>query len=176
MSSTNRGSKRRVNDRYMTPTNAIEPLINLINWDMVDTFLEPCRGTGNIYNCIPPGVKKYWCEIDEGKDYLAYRPRQTFDLAITNPPFSLTVQFIDKMLQDCGTVIFLQRLNFLGSKARHAWWKSLPLTNLISLSTRPRFEDPKTGLGSSDSVEYAWFCLDRLNILKNVGPFHFIKY
>ena len=174
MSSTNRGSDRRKNDRYMTPTDIILPLLELVDWTKVDTFLEPCRGTRNVYDAVPTSVKKYWCEIDEGRDYLTYRPRTRFDLGITNPPFSLSIEFIDKMLAECDSVIFLQRLNFLGSRTRHAWWKSKSLTSLVIMSSRPKFEDPETGLGSSDSVEYAWFCLDRAKILQNVGPFHFI--
>ena len=165
MSSTNRGAKRRPNDSYNTPPYAVASLLSQLDLTRVGTFLEPCRGSGNIYRAVK-APKKYWCEIADGRDYLAYRPRKRFDLAITNPPYSLAQEFVAKMLQEASTVCVLQRLNFLGSQARRQWWNAMPpLDYLFALSRRPRFLDADGNDIGTDSCEYGWFVWDRLGIV-----------
>ena len=51
-------------------------------------------------------------------DYLEAEAPHQFDLTWSNPPFTLSEQFIRKMLRetrDGGTVAVLQRANFIGS-------------------------------------------------------------
>jgi len=160
MSSTNRGSKRVEQDAYQTPVWCVEKIVAEINWDQVANFFEPCRGRGNIYNTIPEVFWKEWCEITEGTDYLNTTVL-THDLIITNPPFSKALEFLQKSLSEAKTVIYLLRLNFLGSKKRRDFWKKNSPTHLFTLVPRPSF----TGNGT-DSIEYAWFIWDRGGIIK----------
>ena len=131
------------NDYYPTPRECIIPLLEYINFGRVRTFLEPCKGDGRILDLIPNNITKFWAEIDEGVDYLS-TPFSNIDLIITNPPFSLSMEFITKSLSEAYTVIYLQRLNWLGSQSR----KELGLEK------------------GTDATEYAWFVWDRLNIVK----------
>lgn len=59
-------------DDYQTPQNAIDALLKLVELREDDDFLEPCRGTeSRIFNAINlPEEQKYWCEIQENRDYL----------------------------------------------------------------------------------------------------------
>lgn len=94
-----------------------------MGWRPGDTFLEPCRGDeGRIYDRVPlPESQKDWAGISMGRDYLAHDFGRQFDVIITNPPFSLTEEFLEKSLAELkpdGTLIYLQRVNFLGSIKR----------------------------------------------------------
>lgn len=158
MSSTT--GNKKANDNYPTPKAEVEALISFLNLRPNDKFLEPCRGLNrNIYDLIKlPEEQKFWAEIDEGVDYLQ-TPFAGMDVIITNPPFSLTEDFIRKSLSELnedGTMCFLQRVNFLGSIDRLEFWEEVgyPFKHPI-IVPRPRFE----GKGS-DSCEYVWMIWD----------------
>lgn len=125
-----------------------------------DLFLEPCRGDGVIIDRVPlPEYRKQWAELREGVDYLK-KPFPLCDLIITNPPFSLTQEFLTKSFSELkpdGTLIYLQRVNFLGSTKRVKFWSDIGLPSKTPiLIPRPRFVG-----GGSDSCEYMWMIWDR---------------
>ena len=47
--------------------------------------MEPCKGDGAFYNNLPDKVSKFYCEINEGLDYLL--STEKVDITLTNPPF-----------------------------------------------------------------------------------------
>ncbi len=147
-------------DFYPTPEYTIKSLLDVLNLNTNMSFLEPCKGSGNIYNLINSNNKQH-CEIQEGKDYLTTIYKLKFDIIITNPPFSLAKEFIEKSLTESNSVWYLLRLNFLGSQKRNKWWKDKLPTHLFTLSKRPSF----TGKGT-DATEYAWFGWDKSSICK----------
>ena len=160
MSSTN--GKKIARDNYPTPVNAVEALLKKLTLRPNDKFLEPCRGTRNIYDRISlPENQKYWAEIEEGVDYLTTSFEKQ-DVIITNPPFSLTIEFIQKSLSELapdGTLVYLQRVNFLGSKCRLDFWAEIGFPNKTPVIVpRPRFVN-----GGSDSCEYMWMIWDKGN-------------
>lgn len=154
---------------YPTPDEVVDALIKCLNLRPGDKFLEPCRGTGSIYNkVILPNNQKHFAELSEGIDYLE-TPFEKMDVIITNPPFSLSEEFIRKSLSelaDDGTMLYLQRVNFLGSITRIEFWEEIGMPNkLLTIIPRPRFVK-----GKSDACEYAWFVWDRGNRLdRNLG-------
>jgi len=83
------------------------------------------------------------------------------DLIITNPPFKIALEFLEKSLTESKTVIYLLRLNFLGTLKRKEFWNANQPTHLFTLAKRPSF----TGKGT-DATEYAWFVWDRGNFMK----------
>lgn len=145
---------------YPTPPSAVAALLNCISFRAGDHFMEPCRAEGNIFDPVPlPAEQKEWAEIRHGRDYLAWDFGRKFDVIITNPPFSLTEEFLRKSLSELepdGTMIYLQRVNFLGSKKRVPFWAEVGFPNKTPiLVPRPRFVN-----GGSDSCEYSWFVWD----------------
>ena len=160
MSSTNRGATRNPNDLYITPDYTVDSLLSVLDLDKLShsTFCEPCRATGAIYDRIPAATKQH-AEISEGIDYLD----NSFEanVIITNPPFSLAMEFLQKSLLEAQTVIYLLRLNFLGSLKRREFWQQNPPSHVLVLPKRPSF----TG-GGTDSTEYAWFCWDGFGVVK----------
>lgn len=188
MSSTNRGAQRIENDKYNTPQLAIDALLSVLSIPFLGTFIEPCRGAGTIYNSVPVfSQEKRWAEIDEGVDYLS-TDFGGIDLIITNPPFSHAIEFLQKSLTEANSVWYLLRLNFLGSQKRKAFWNENPPSHVLVLSERPCFvwvcqnkackamyEPGSTTVceacggkvrAQTDSIEYAWFGWDRLNVCR----------
>lgn len=150
------------NEVYPTPKSFVRSLLDFVTVRPTDNFLEPCRGaTRVIYDAVNlPEEQKFWAEISEGRDYLATDfGEATMDLIITNPPFSMTEEFIRKSLKELkpdGTLIYLQRVNYLGALKRRQFWTEVGYPNKFSvLMPRPKF----VGKGG-DSTEYAWFVWD----------------
>src|SRR3990167_1482815 len=166
MTRTDKGNRKRLkHDAYQTPFSAIRPMLNYVYMDGVFRFLEPCRGSGNIYDMVElPAKQKVWCEISGGRDYLKTRFRKRFDLIMTNPPYSQWREFLEKSLTEADTVIYLLRLNCLGSgsktKRAEFWNKNRP-THLFPLQKRPSFAH-----GGTDMTDYGWFVWDRGELIK----------
>lgn len=190
MSSTNRGAERQPHDLYPTPAPPIDALLSVMRYSPLRHFHEPCKGTGAIYDRVQC-LRKSYCEIAEGIDYLTHTPPHQYDLIITNPPFSLALEFLQKSLQEADTVCYLLRLNFLGSQKRRVFWQANRPSHVLVLPERPVFSWPchghsakekkQKGCGAmflpeerkvcpicggrvgpgTDSIEYAWFCWDR---------------
>lgn len=195
MSATNRGATRKANDLYATPAPSVAALLNVLTIPPGATFLEPCRGPGAIYNRIECRQRLY-CELSEGIDYLTWQPSCRTDLIVTNPPFTLALEFLQKSLSEAHTVIYLLRLNFLGSQARRPFWQANQPSHVLVLAERPVFawfcKGPKgktKGCGAAyepgstrtcsncggrvgpgtDATEYAWFAWDRGGVI-NLEP------
>lgn len=169
-------NKRLPNDAYQTPDYTIDSLFSVLDIPPKITFLEPCKGEGNIFyrDELWNSYKEY-CEIDHDKDYFNYKPSTAVDLIITNPPFSLAEEFLRKSILEARNVIYLLRINFLASKKRQQLWEDIGTPNkLLVLSARPSF----TGEGT-DSQEYAWFCWDKDGIVnrpEGISILPYLKY
>jgi len=139
-------------------------------------WIEPCAGTGNIIkavNRLRDDVDWIVCELQEmfhdrflrpllrpGRDILlppgdyVHRewPFPTADVLIMNPPFSLTMQFVEVSFVRAHHVLCLQRKGFFGTQSRAAWLaKYCP--DDYSLWKRPSFRSDN----STDSTEYSWY-------------------
>ncbi|WP_373069854.1 hypothetical protein [Sulfurimonas sp.] len=159
MSSTNRGAVRNAHDFYATPQEPIELLLNELDLSKVSSFCEPCRGDNAILKHFAGVDRLDYAEIREGINYL--EKDYEADLIVTNPPFSEALEFLEKSLNEAKTVVYLLRLNFLGSQKRKQFWNDNPPSHIFVLSKRPSF----TGKGT-DSTEYAWFCWDKSEVIK----------
>jgi hypothetical protein len=176
MSSTNRSKARdkHISDFYVTPVDKIITFLNEFN-KYEDVFkkdcniLDPCSGGDNKHLMSYPealkqiGVKDnkiFTVDIREDSlaslkaDYLKCAGcTDSFDVIITNPPFNLAREIIEKALKDVkdnGFVIMLLRLNFFGGKLRKDMWKAqLPKYAFVH-NKRLSFTDDK----KTDSIEY----------------------
>jgi len=157
-------AERLESDFYPTPLYSLKPLLDRVDFTNVNSFLEPCRGDSRIIDLIPCKTK-YWAEIRDGIDYLT-TSFPAIDLIITNPPFSISLEFIQKSLTEAKTICYLQRLNWLGSQKRKDFWNDNIPDKLFILSKRPQFKKELGLGGGTDSTEYAWFIWDKLGIIK----------
>jgi hypothetical protein len=79
-------------------------------------------------------------------------PPHPYQVVITNPPFSLAMQFVQACLPISTNVVMLLRLNFLASESRSGFMRDTK-PNVYVLPNRPSFVRG----GKTDSIEYAWF-------------------
>src|SRR6516162_8138921 len=101
-------------------------------------------------------------DIRPGRDFLTHQYDGSYDLIITNPPYSKSLEFIQRAISlrsEHGAVAMLLRLNFLCSQQRASWrMRSNTPTGLYPSPRRPDF----TG-GGGDATEYARFVWDDLS-------------
>lgn len=171
MSSTNRSNARdnHVSDFYVTPVEQITIFLR----DFVKAepnfykgiILDPCAGGDAQHPMSYPTALKvpvFTMDIREDSlaavkgDYLNTDLDYTPDLIITNPPFNIAIDIIEKALRDVrdgGFVIMLLRLNFFGGQLRKKFWdQNMPKYCYIHHKRMSFTDDNKT-----DSVEYAHF-------------------
>lgn len=142
-------------DFYDPQTEEIKPL----------KWLDPCAG-GDVNNDMsyPKALNEYGItpitfdiredsKADFKFDYLNTELYDgKFDVIITNPPFNIAKEIIEKSLEDVkegGFVIMLLRLNFFGTKDRKQFWENnMPVMTFVH---HKRISFTK---GATDSIEY----------------------
>lgn len=179
MSSTGRGTKRRKKDAYYTPEWCVKRLIEDpdLPFDISGLFLEPSAGHGDIIRAVDSSAidwvacdirKKCRTPLEEISGNVVigdFRQQEArlkaiaksygkdrFDVAFTNPPFSIAEDFMSQCMKLAHYTCFLLRLNYLGSKARCSFLRMFP-PDVFVLPNRPSY----TNDGKTDSTEYAWF-------------------
>ena len=160
---------------FETPAWCIE---SLISSDIISlpggTWIEPCSGKGSInktINKMRDDVDWVLAEIQEefqpdlaktvriGRDkllpacdYLSIDWQEPIaEVAIFNPPFSITMEFIETSFKRAKWVACLQRLNFFGSLTRAPWLRKY-CPDIFSFPKRASFRPD----GKTDSIEYGW--------------------
>lgn len=206
-------TKRRASDDYPTPGPVVDAFLDRIEWSRVRSFLEPCAGDGAIHRRAQARVlgRFPWAvvskaEIRDGVDYLAtpflrsvvhadgVARAEPYDLAVTNPPFNLASQFLEKLLRECMTVCLLLRASWPAGP-RSPLLRLMPPTHVYYLGDRPAFvatcqrkacdasaplgtrECPECGARMRDTTdmhEYAWFVWDRARLMTTRAPFNWI--
>lgn len=178
MSATGRGKGRETNDYYATPAWTVDRLFEcdkfIEHLATVDTpmeeqaWLEPGVGEGAIIDAVEAsGIKPFAWDtvdvVDTGDltfhgSFLDYKTRERYSCVIGNPPYLLAQEFITKALELADVVVFLLRLNLLGSEERADWWRQMsPKPDIFVLPNRPVFALNKQGKPGVDATEYAWF-------------------
>lgn len=171
-------TKRSPYDFYPTPKTAFDAMYEADqeNWRLLHKVLEPCAGDGNLVQFIKerhptvyvvaneldiahqPQLEQSGANLYSYNDFLAMPAVEGYyDIIITNPPFSLAQEVLEKVLDEWKPkrAIMLLRLNFLASQKRKEFWQKHSPSRIYVLSKRPSF----TGNGT-DSQDYAWFVWD----------------
>jgi len=156
MSATKRGAKRHESDFYATPESAFLPLLPFI-MEVVDHYgrgqvWDPACGDGRLIKSMrKAGIEAGGSDLNVDYDFLKDEGNHLF--VVTNPPFSLALEFCNHAIQHADHAFMLLRLNFLASKKRRDWWNAHKPDALFILSERPSF----TENGKTDATDYAWF-------------------
>lgn len=157
MSATNRGSKRHKADFYATPESAFRPLLPYLK-EMPEPIWEPASGDFRIVNWLRgSGWIADGNDLKNGYNFLL--DGHAHSTIVTNPPFSLALEFCDHALKHAPHVFMLLRLNFLASRKRRDWWRSNTPSALFILSERPSFTENR----KTDATDYAWFYWGQLH-------------
>lgn len=178
MSSTNRSSAREehIADYYVTPVYKIKEFLNeFIKYEPTafdGYIIDPCAGGDNKHPMSYPkaleevfndkNYKIFTMDIRDDSlanfkcDYLKTDIPTKPDTIITNPPFAIAKDIINKALNDVkdnGFVIMLLRLNYMGGQLREDLWKTQMPKYIFVHNRRMSFTDD----GKTDSIEYAHF-------------------
>lgn len=174
MSSTKRGRSRKRHDTYPTPTWCVRRILKAVHLPG-GQWLEPCAGNGAIIKAVNAEFQGTisWtaCEIRTGPipslnlitpripkiitgNFFDVPPEQLrgYSVAITNPPFILASEFIERCIPMADHTLMLLRLNFVASEKRAEFMRNTR-PDVYVLPNRPSF----VGGGKTDSIEYAWF-------------------
>lgn len=137
MSSTNRGAVRNESDFYPTPASAFRPLLPYLAM-MPDHIWEPACGDGRLVKWMREvTVSVAGDDLTNGYDFL--KDERQHGAIITNPPFSLALEFCRHAVTHAPHVFMLLRLGFLASEERRAFWQKHPASALLVLCKRPNF-------------------------------------
>jgi hypothetical protein len=170
----NPASQRVKNDFYATDPRATEALLNCEKFEGAK-FLEPCVGAGHIAEVI----KKYYpeaavdCVDIENRgypgtveaDFLKFETEQKYSAIITNPPYSLALEFIEKSLQlldNNGKIAMFLKLQFLEGEKRRQFFEKFPPSTIYVFRRRMatwRNGEPKDENGKrwATTMCHAWF-------------------
>ena len=182
MSSTSRAMRGESRDFYATPepvTRAIIPYLTSLLGDRHSVrVLEPaagdgaiCRVVGSAFNttCEAIDVCPQWQHEDAigydsasplepwRRDFLALPADPSFDLVITNPPFSLAYAFVQhslEWLRPGGVSAMLLRVGFLEGIERHEWLRE-HVPDIAILPHRPSFDAPHP-TKCTEGQSHAW--------------------
>jgi hypothetical protein len=90
-------------------------------------------------------------------DYLWSMEPPTVDFMITNPPFTLAVEFVKKARHHVsGPICILQSVSWQGTTKRSQWLKKSGLAYVLNLARRPKWE-VDVGVAHSNIWDFAWF-------------------
>ncbi|AUM75765.1 hypothetical protein CYR75_15150 (plasmid) [Paracoccus jeotgali] len=103
-------------DRVMTPPALAQEICAHFAPHLQGTLLDPARADGAFYESFPGHLRREWCEIEAGRDFLDWR--EPVDWIITNPPWSLLPEFLEHSMTVADNIVFLAPLTNLTTKAR----------------------------------------------------------
>ena len=168
------------NDYYATNPKAVEMLLTNYTFDAA-TILEPCVGGGHIANAINNFFANQRVIIgldlvDRGypntivQDFLTWETDRKFEGIITNPPFSLAQEFIEKgmeLLTDDGQMAMFLKIQFLEGAKRKEFFEKYPpkyiyvFRNRMATWNNGNEVDPNTGKRWATTMCHAWFIWEK---------------
>ena len=163
------------NDFYATPQTAVEAILNEV--PLEGSILEPAAGQGHIskvlrekYPCneivstdLVQREDKFGIFVAGGVDFLHHNYGRQFDNVITNPPFKLAKEFIERALEiSSGKVIMFAKIQLLEGQERREMFANTPLKYVYVFSKRVNpmrngEELDERGKPWSSTMCFAWF-------------------
>lgn len=148
-------------DEFGTPEEAINPLLPYLKKDW--TIWECAWGKGS----LAKHLEKKGFKIIGNKeiDFLKDNPLE-YNIIITNPPYSLKLEFLKKCFELDKPFALLMPLTALEGKKRGELFRKYGIQLLIP-NKRINFITP-SGSGGGSWFQTAWFCW-RLNLPKDLN-------
>lgn len=154
-----------VRDQCQTPNYGIAPILPYLNKSY--RIWEPAMGQGNILNfLVENGFDCVGTDILVGEDFFTFEPQSPYDCIITNPPFSIKYQWIQRCCDLGKKWALLMPLETLGAAKAQRLFKTYDM-ELILLDKRVNFIMPNKGNSGTAQFPVAWFT-HGLNIGKQV--------
>lgn len=151
-------------DYYETPSWAVGEL--LITEEFKGTILEPCSGNGAISKVLEKHnftVVSSDIRVDDDvygeKGINMFDIKEKYNNIITNPPYSLAQQIIEKSLEITDRkVAMILKLSFLESIKRYPMFKSTPFKQLYVFSKRVQmYPGGQVVKKENGPIAFGWF-------------------
>ena len=147
---------RKESDFYPTPpdvTFALLDFLKLSHWSTV--IWEPACGEGHMVNQIKKmGYDVFGTDIKTGTDFLKEEPPRYFTWIITNPPFSLSEQFIRRCGELKRPFALLLKSQYWHAKRRLKLFREYTPSFVLPLTWRPDFCFGERG--GAPTMEVMW--------------------
>lgn len=143
-------------DNCMTPAYGVVPVLKYLTGM---TIWECASGEGNLSRRMEQeGLKVVSTDIDKGFDFLNDTPNFEFDAIVTNPPFGLKYEFIEKCYSYNKPFALLMPVETHGAEASQIHFEKYGVENLF-LRPRINFKMPNQGWSASGAqFPTMWFC------------------
>ena len=163
--------KTNYSNDFQTPPEALYPLLPYLkkNW----IIWECACGKGNLSKyLIQKGYRVIASDILTGNDFLTWQPKE-FDCIVTNPPFSLKQEFLERCYELGKPFALLLPITTFETAKRQRLFKKYGV-QVIFFDKRINFETP-SGKGSGAWFATAWFTWglnlpNTLNFVKLENP------
>jgi len=172
-------SRERVEyDFYATNPVALDMLFAIESFGAGD-YLEPSAGQGHISNriveLVPDANVSNLDIVDRGlpnvivADFLDYSTNNKYDYIITNPPYSLGKEFVEKgmsLLAPKGKMALFLKIQFLEGEKRKNLFKKYPPKYIYVFTKRMATfnngnELDETGRKWATTMCHAWFVWEK---------------
>jgi hypothetical protein len=162
---------RPLGDYYCTPMSLVWVARDVIlrEFPTINPILEPCAGEGAISRPLSGfGYSVYTNDLfhpclSYSLDYLQPSELSKFCYVVTNPPFSLWDDFVNRAKTHCDKFMFIGRLNYFGTKGRNAAGLWSGLKAIYAFNQYVDYQTPfrTDGLYHVGAMATAWFLWER---------------
>lgn len=161
----NTAYKRAETDFYPTPPDVTFALLDFLRPPYGTTVIwDPACGEGHMVKQIRKmGYDVFGTDIKNGADFLTYDPMRYFSWIITNPPFSLSEQFIRRCGELKKPFAMLLKSQYWHAKRRISLFREYTPTWILPLTWRPDFCFGDRG--GSPTMDVMW-CVWGVNSLE----------
>lgn len=179
LAGTSTTRERIKDDFYATPFEATRSILEKEKLD--GSILEPAAGQGHISKVLSEYYQenkifstdlvqredRFGCDIKSGIDFLLEDYPEKFDNVITNPPFSLAKEFIEKALKVANKkVIMFAKIQLLEGQSRKEFFADHPPKAVYVFSKRVNplrngVEFDEKGKPWSSTMCFAWFVWEK---------------
>jgi hypothetical protein len=140
-------------DDFQTPPEALYALYPHLKKEW--TIWECACGKGNLTKALTDkGYKVIGTDLLTGQDFLQWQP-DAFDVVITNPPYSLKQEFLERCYRLGKPFALLLPLTTFETPKRQALFRDYGV-QVIFFDRRINFETP-SGQGNGSWFASAWF-------------------
>jgi len=142
------------NDEVFTPDYAIKPLMPYIDKDWVIWEPTDFGGSRITENFREVGYKVITSHIKDEQNFFEYEPDEHYDIIITNPPYSLKTEFLERAYSLNKKFSFLLPITSLEGKARGKIYRQYDQMEILVFDGRVEFYKGKNKIYFNTS----WFC------------------
>ena len=148
-----KGNNRKANDYYPTPKEVTQTFLQNIDWPSTLRVWEPACGQNHMVDVLKTRFNSVIAtDVIYGDDFLT-SPLLDVDACVTNPPFSLSVPFIEKATSYPYAAMFLKSTYWHSAKRTPLFYKRQP-SKILCLNWRPQFDEKL--VKSSPTMDFIW--------------------